>query len=171
MYHNNYLLLELIKKLTYKQAILFCYLNCIELYKNYEDFCLLEKWGNTVVMKELIKKGDDFLNDGREFQIEECIERLYSISPDTEVFPSVNAIYALDSCSAVYNMLYYIVNKDIEHVYSVSDLCFNSAYIFAINKKGDFKIELDFEEEVLNSDIMIQEQLRQENLITKILNS
>ena len=144
-----------IEKLPFGKAIDFAVDICKRLLPDYVIFHQNNEWGNP----ELITEAITFCENNRiSFKIDENeltshIDKLESVTPDTEDFGDWDGSYALNAACATLELLEYLRDRNTAHIKNISSL---------ITDTIDFKINEETEE-------ISDEQLKEHPKIIKEL--
>jgi len=126
---------------------------CERLLPDYIGFYQEFNWGNPEILKESIQYiKDSVLNGVDEEQVNQLLTRLEEVLPDTEEFPDPLGTYALNAGCAVFELLEYLTDPEIDHLLNISSV---------ITDTIDFKLsELETglsEEELLKHPELLKE--------------
>jgi uncharacterized protein YjaG (DUF416 family) len=94
---------------------------CERLLPEYITFSEKHHWGNVELLKECIELAR--FSKGRELShsdIKSYLNKLDPIIPDTEDFGDFDGSYALNASAAVYELMMYLIDKNPQHIYSIS---------------------------------------------------
>ena len=167
----NQRLTPFFSQMSFRQCVHWAYINCTYLFKGYETFYNLHKWGSVEEVQNLIHYGYLFLVDNPPFSLDDYITRLYQITPDSEKFPNVETVYAMNCSCAIYDMLYYINNQEIAHIYSISNICIENAEILEKERRLPLIISGEVEINIIEAQIMLEEYNRQYDIILQVKSS
>ncbi|WP_025145854.1 DUF416 family protein [Pedobacter jeongneungensis] len=126
---------------------------CERLLPDYIGFYQEFNWGNPEILKESIQYiKDSVLNGVNEEQVNQLLTRLEEVLPDTEEFTDPLGTYALNAGCAVFELLEYLTDPEIDHLLNISSV---------ITDTIDFKLsELETglsEEELLKHPELLKE--------------
>jgi len=117
---------------------------CERLLIDYVDFHREFNWGNPEVLKECIHYIKDSMgNEADEEKVNQLLSSLEEVLPDTEEFTDPLGTYALNAGCAVFELLEYLIDPEIDHLLNISSV---------ITDTIDFKLselETDLSEEEL----------------------
>lgn len=157
--------------LSDKARILFAVLICERLYPNYVFFQNLVHWGNHDILQDAISVIRQYLFKDDLFSkedIEDVMERIDLVTPDTEDFVGITTSFALDACTSIYGTLSYILDKNIDHVVDVASVALDTVDMF-IQEKDDLNAnDRDIEMKIANDPFMIAEKAGQRELLQKL---
>lgn len=111
----------LLQTLSYEKSLVFGTLICEKLLPNYQYFYQKKRWGNVDILQNSILQiyqslGDNFLR----LQIHNVINKVETITPNTEDFESILTSFALDTCTSVLSTLNFILDKKPENIVDVA---------------------------------------------------
>ena len=119
---------------------------CKILYFDYERFERAESWGDCAVLMDAIKFCELSRTQNTDSKmIQELLNKIDAITPDTEDFGSYLGSYALNAANAVSETLEFLLAKDPLHVYHVGSY-FTDSIDFKIhesNKGNIHQIQID----------------------------
>ena len=117
---------------------------CERLLSDYIDFYQEFNWGNPEILKESIQYIKDSMgNEVDEEKVNQLLGKLEEVLPDTEEFTDPLGTYALNAGCAVFELLEYLIDPEIDHLLNISSV---------ITDTIDFKLselETDLSEEEL----------------------
>lgn len=130
---------------------------CERLLSDYVDFYQKFSWGDPVVLKESIQYSKDSIsNTIDQEKVNQLLTDLEEVLPDTEEFTDPLGTYALNAGCAVFELLEYLIDPEIDHLLNISS---------AITDTIDFKLseqEIDLsDEELLKHPEMMKEWAHQ----------
>ena len=128
---------EGIQSLSHKLQMAFAASCCERLIPNYAAFSATEKWGDVQILNDALNKiwsyvgGVDFL----ETDLKESILLLETATPHSENFTSVFVSLAIDTASALFHGLQYIIEPRSANVILISRLSIESieTYLYSVN--------------------------------------
>lgn len=160
-----------LKQLTREKKVLFGIITSLQLFSNYKSFEEKENWGNSRVLELVIENTYQRLFSLSFFNKEDIhqqIERVESITPDTEDFSSILVSFALDACTSVISTLLFILDNNDEHIADVAIYARDTVDMY-IQEKDDLSlIDKDLEEYIENSQFMQIEKAKRKQLIREI---
>lgn len=126
---------------------------CERLLADYVDFYNEFHWGDPEILKKAIQYCKDSVsNASEEEKVNLLLAELEEVLPDTEEFTDPLGSYALNAGCAVFELLEYLIDPEIDHLLNISS---------AITDTIDFKLseqETDLsDEELLNHPEMVKE--------------
>lgn len=154
-----------------EQKLLFAVLTCERLYPNYEYFQNTFSWGDSkvlsnaigIIYQNLIKK-DLF----EKSEIQELINEIDVITPDTEDFSEIFVSFALDACTSLYSSLNFILDQKLEHVVDVAIYARDTVDMF-IQERDNLSYDLvNVEDKIATDPLMIHEKVRQIDVIDRL---
>ncbi|QRR00810.1 DUF416 family protein [Dyadobacter sandarakinus] len=157
--------------LSKKGQLLFSAITCVHLYPNYEFFAKTFNWGSPQVIQQAIDEIFIILKEDNPYsarQVQDLIDAVDLVIPDTEDFPDIACSQALDAGTAVSYTLEYIKSQDLESVVNVA-VCARDTVDMFIQVRDDFNSNDPLCESRIESDyLMVREKNRQELLIKQI---
>lgn len=154
-----------------EQKLLFAVLTCERLYPNYEYFQNTFSWGDSkvlsnaigIIYQNLIKK-DLF----EKSEIQELINEIDVITPDTEDFSEIFVSFALDACTSLYSSLNFILDQKLEHIVDVAIYARDTVDMF-IQERDNLSYDLvNVEDRIATDPLMIHEKVRQIDVIDRL---
>ncbi|KQM72933.1 hypothetical protein ASE74_21785 [Pedobacter sp. Leaf216] len=135
------------------QRIAFAVNICDRLLPDYIDFYAQFNWGNPDILKRSIQCAKNAIaNVVDEHEVKQLLAELEAVLPDTEEFTDPLGTYALNAACALFELLEYLLNQEIDHLLNISS---------TITDTIDFKLselEEDLnEDEILNHPEMLKE--------------
>ncbi|GEM_PF-5827053 len=157
-----------LEKLNVNQQKFFAYKFSFKAFSNYEQFFLLEKFGNINKFSEILEKIKISILENKNLP-ESFLEEVESLSPDTNDFGgNLLATKAVDSCGILYNSVKFINENSMELLVDMISLSLNSVQMqIEIEKHYNYN-EKNFDAEIFNDDLMKAEILSIENLISQV---
>lgn len=164
---NSYLRTNL-RKHSKQHLALFAGLICERMYPNYIFFSEREQWGDNTLLEEALVINYSCIknNEIDKKEIKRLIKNLEKISPDLDEFTD-SASYALDACSAFDELLNYLLDNDIEHIYNVSEASTNTVDMF-IQELEKYESDSDLEHKIATNKYMLAEVNFQKMIISKL---
>lgn len=157
--------------LSKKGQLLFSAITCVPLYPNYEYFAKTFRWGSPQVIQHAINEIFMILKEEKPYlarQVQDLIDAVDLVIPDTEDFSDIACSQALDAGVAVSYTLEYIKSQDLESVVNVA-VCARDTVDMYIQVRDDFDSNDPLCEFRIESDyLMVREKARQELLIKKL---
>jgi uncharacterized protein YjaG (DUF416 family) len=157
-----------ISLLSKNARVLFAALTCEMLYPNYVAFEKRTGWGKSEILMEAIaffyqKVIKDKLYSVEE--IEDMINRIDSVTPDTEDFTDLSTSFALDACTSIYSTLNYLLENNLNHILDVVTYALDTVHMFVQIKEDFNSLDPGSETKIANDLFMIVEKNRQLKLI------
>jgi|SRR5688572_11712717 len=91
---------------------------CKKLFYDYQKFSERNDWGDPDLLLDAINLAEKSLSHNRDMTaVTALLQKVNEITPDTEDF--VDASYALNACTAVYETLEFTVDSDPTHIYNI----------------------------------------------------
>lgn len=160
-----------LKSLSMEQQLLFAALTCERLYPNYLYFHERFGWGNPTVLLDsidMIYQSVFIKNLYGSSEIQQYIEAVDMVTPNTEDYSTVFASFALDACTSVYSTLNFMLDKSLDHIADVASYARDTIDMF-IQVRDDIDTQFkDLETKIANDSLMIQEKSRQVSIIEKL---
>lgn len=125
---------------------------CKRLYFDYVDFLEKYQWGDKDVLLDAITIVEQSkTRDIPKSLIDEMLNQLDANTPDMDDFESddVNS-YALNACTAVYNSIQFIFDKQPKHIYDIG-ICLTDTIDFKVQERHTLT-----EQEIDNNPLMIE---------------
>nr|WP_294941873.1 DUF416 family protein [uncultured Mucilaginibacter sp.] len=103
---------------------------CRKLYPDYVFFSVCNQWGDPNLLQEAIDYCDanKHLKGIKNFNTKRLIDVIDMITPDTEDFGDGGVSYALNACTAVLDLLAYLIDGDISHAINISTYVTDTIY-------------------------------------------
>ena len=125
---------------------------CKKLYFDYVEFSDKYQWGDKDVLLDAIKILEESktqeINKGL---VDQTLNKIDTVTPDMDDFDGEElALYALNSCVAVYSSLEFLLDKLPKRIYDVG-ICLTDTIDFKIQKNQDLT-----EEEIDKNPLMIE---------------
>lgn len=103
------------------KKVAFSLLICEKLLPNYTFFSKKYSYGNPIVLSNIILTlYKDLLEKTENYDIDQYINDIENITPDTEDFSTILVSFALDSCTSILSTLYYLKDNDLENIVDVA---------------------------------------------------
>jgi uncharacterized protein YjaG (DUF416 family) len=103
------------KKLTFSLLI------CERLFPNYLLFSKKYGYGDPSQLEEIISAlFKDLLEKNKSSKIDNYINVVENITPDTEDYEKILASFALDACTSILSTLYFLKDGDFENLVDVA---------------------------------------------------
>jgi len=127
-----------IEKQSFQSDIEFALNICNRLLPDYFDFSQNNKWGEPEKLIEAINfcQENKSILDIEEGALIDLKEELESVTPDTEDFGDWDGSYALNSATAILELLEYYLDKDKNHILNIST-CITDTIDFKLNEEED----------------------------------
>jgi uncharacterized protein len=162
---------RLLKPLSFQKQLIFGVLTCEKLYPNYEHFSQNNLWGNGQILQNAISiiyqnvfRKDLFSED----EIQNLIEQVESITPDTEEFESILVSFALDACTSVLSTLNFIIDGETENIIDVATYARDTVDMY-IQERDDLDVNDKMIEIKIEQDIFMQREKQRQFDIIKLL--
>jgi uncharacterized protein len=159
---------RLLKPLSFQKRLIFGVLTCEKLYPNYEYFSQNTSWGNGQILQNAISViyQSVFRNDlFSEVDIQDLIDKVEGITPDTENFEGILVSFALDACTSLLSTLSFIIDGETENIVDVATFARDTVDMYIQERDGldvnDKMIEIKIEQDVF----MQREKQRQYSII------
>ncbi|MGM9478342.1 DUF416 family protein [Pedobacter sp. GSP4] len=126
---------------------------CERILVDYVDFYNEYQWGNPAILKEAITYCSSSISAGAdEERVKQLLTAIEDVLPDTEEFTEPSGTYALNAGCAVFELLEYLNDPEVDHLLNIS-----SALTDTINfKLGEAEPDLT-DEELLQQPVMVNE--------------
>jgi len=160
-----------LKFLSVTQQLLFAALTCERLYPNYLYFHERFGWGNPKVLLDCIDIIYQYIFIENLFgrnEIQQHIEAVDIVTPNTEDYSEIFVSFALDACTSIYSTLNFMLDQNLDHIADVASYARDTVDMF-IQVRDD--IDTNFkglEAKIANDSLMIQEKSRQLSIIEKL---
>lgn len=157
--------------LSNEKKLLFALLVCEKLYPSYLFFQRRCDWGDSNVLLGAIEVMYQSLFDSSLFgdrEIEQYMNSVDMVTPDTEDFLDSSVSLALDACTAVYSSLNFMLDHDIEHIVAVAVYARDTVYMSIVNR-DELDMNLKGMDARVSSDpLMVKEIARQFSVIEEL---
>lgn len=157
--------------LTNEQKLLFAMLTCERLYPNYVYFQNTFSWGDSKVLLNAIGVAYQYLIKKDLFEkseIQELINEVDMITPDTEDFSEIFVSFALDACTSLYSSLNFILDQKLEHIVDVAIYARDTVDMFIQERDNLSYDSVDIEDRIAADPLMIHEKGRQIDVIDRL---
>ena len=149
----------------FNKNLLFGYLACLRLYPNYVFFSQENNFGNPAILKDYLNSIRTKITDPN-FKVDfgDYEEVINKITPTPHEFESVLASSAMDVCAAIYELIVFIQDNDLNRIDAISTLATDSVDMYLQEKEG---LEMDdpkFEEKLSFHPLMIRERKTQRDI-------
>lgn len=154
-----------------KAKILFAILICDRLYPNYVAFQKNNRWGDSAILQKGITRIQDYLVKEHVFNDDEIIafiERIESITPNTEDFPGIITSFALDACNSVLDTLKFLTDENPEHIADVATYARDTVDMYIQEKDNLNANDPMIEEKIAQDSFMMKEKAYQRELLIKL---
>jgi uncharacterized protein YjaG (DUF416 family) len=120
---------EFNKKLTKQLKVLPAYRTvefglyaCRKLYPDYVSFSANNQWGNANLLQEAIDycETSKHMNGIKNENTQRLIDAVEIITPDMDDFGDWDGSYALNASASVWELLSYLLDKDVSHLLNIS---------------------------------------------------
>jgi uncharacterized protein YjaG (DUF416 family) len=159
---------RLLKPLSFQKRLIFGVLTCEKLYPNYVYFSRNTSWGDEAVLQNAISiiYQNVFRNDlFSGVEIQNLIDEVEGITPDTENFEGILVSFALDACTSVLSTLNFIIDSETENIVDVATFARDTVDMYTQERDNldmsDKMIEIKIEQDIF----MQKEKQRQYNVI------
>jgi uncharacterized protein YjaG (DUF416 family) len=162
---------RMLTPLTNEQRLLFAVLTCERLYPNYIYFQNIFNWGDSKILLNAIGVVYQFLIKRDLFEkheIQELINEVDIITPNTEDFSEIFVSFALDACTSIYSSLNFILDHELEHIVDVAIYAHDTIDMFIQERDNLSYDSVDIEDRIAADPLMIYEKERQNNVIHRL---
>lgn len=160
-----------IKSFPKKGKVLFGFLIAERLYPNYLWFEKKEKWGNHIILANGFITVYEYLAENLiidDLEIQNLIEQIDIVTPDTDDFSHITVSFALDACTAIRGVLSYLLNGIEEEIVDVAIFARDTVDMF-VQEKYDLQLsDPNFEFLIAEDPLMKKEKNKQLDIIRKI---
>ena len=109
-----------VQSLEYEKGLDLAISICKKLYFDYEYFVSIEQWGDKDLLMDAILLCEIAKTSSVDsLRFKEMLPQVDAVTPDTEDFGDWHGSYALNAAASVSEMLRYILDRDILHVYYI----------------------------------------------------
>ncbi len=161
--------IDALKKLHFKKQIIFVYLTCERLYRNYTYFSEHFGFGNPIRLRQAI----DILRENllsqnfNRKQIESLITSIDEITPLPEDYDTILASSAMDACGVVHESLYFLLDAVPSRLSDISTFATDTVDMFIQEEENlDFNTDKLFFEKIQNHPLMQREVSIQNGIIS-----
>jgi uncharacterized protein len=162
---------RLLKPLSFQKRLIFGALTCEKLHPNYEYFSQNTSWGNGQILQNAISViyQSVFRNDlFSEVEIQNLIDEVEGITPDTEDFEGILVSFALDACTSVLSTLNFIIDGETENIIDVATYARDTVDMY-IQERDDLDVNDKMIEIKIEQDIFMQREKQRQYSIIKLL--
>jgi uncharacterized protein len=162
---------RLLKPLSFQNRLIFGALTCEKLYPNYEYFSQNTSWGNGQILQNAISViyQSVFRNDlFSEVEIQNLIDEVEGITPDTEDFEGILVSFALDACTSVLSTLNFIIDSETENIVDVATFARDTVDMY-IQERDDLDANDKMIEIKIEQDIFMQKEKQRQYSVIKLL--
>lgn len=161
---NKILLLNTDKK------IMFSLLICKRLLPNYIYFSNKFKFGNPSDLESVIFTLFKNLMENKENNnIDNLIKKIENNTPNTEDFNTIFVSFALDACTSILSILYYLKDDDINNIVDIATYARDTVDMY-IQERDNLIISKELEFLIENDILMLNEKKRQLDVINYLNN-
>lgn len=144
------------KKLTFSLLI------CERLFPNYVFFSIKYSFGNPSELKKIISTLiRDLLDKSKSSKIDNYINIVENITPDTEDYDTILASFALDACTSLLSTLYFLKDGDFENLVDVATYARDTVDMF-IQERDDLDINDIQMDQLIEEDPFMQRELKRQ---------
>lgn len=157
--------------LSTKRQLLFGVIICERLYPGYVEFNRIHGWGNIDILQEAIAMMRQYLIDENLFdtdEIQEIIERVEMNTPDMDNFSSVLASLALNSCTAIYSTLKFMLDRDVDDIADVASYARDTIDAYLQEKYNLDPNDPTRNERVESDQLMVHEKWNQKQVLINL---
>jgi uncharacterized protein YjaG (DUF416 family) len=148
-----------------ERCIAFAASCCERLMQNYLKFARDARWGNPEELaKSLSLLWELAATDGKvaDSRIREAIAICDSSAPHTEQFNSLLTSAALDAANSIAEALEFAMDKNVEHLVTVSSLSRDTIDLFIQRRDGLKYSDEEFESKIARDPLMVAELAKQQ---------
>ena len=152
--------IDTLKKLGFKKQLIFAYLTCERLYRNYLYFSEHFGFGNPTQLRQAI----DFLRENlisqnfNRKQTESLITSIDEITPLPQDYDTILASSAMDACGVVYESLNFLLDAIPSRLSDISTFATDTVDMFIQEEDHlDFNTDKLFFEKIQNHPLMQRE--------------
>jgi uncharacterized protein YjaG (DUF416 family) len=158
---------QAVEQLSFRKQLVFAYHLAKRLLPNYEVFAKEEEWGDKKILENALFFIKETIIKEKIYQekLQEVIDSLLRVTPDTDDFGSVQSSLALDVCVLLLETLESMKNQDKQQLSSIASLSFNSLRMWIEDRDNTFD-----ESHIDNDPLMQKEITFQRELINKLAN-
>jgi uncharacterized protein len=159
---------QAVEQLSFRKQLAFAYHLAKRLLPNYEAFTKKENWGDKKIVENALFFIKEAITKEKMYQekLQEVIDNLLSVTPDTDDFGSVQSSLALDVCVLLLETLESMKNQDKQQLSSIASLPFNSLRMWIEDRDSTF------DESHIDNDPLVQKEITfQTELIGKLANT
>ncbi|EJF99014.1 DUF416 family protein [Flavobacterium sp. F52] len=154
-----------------EKKVIFSLLICERLFPNYVFFSIKYSFGNPSELKEIISTlYRDLLDKRKSSKIDNYIEIVEKITPDTEDYDTILASFALDACTSILSTLYFLKDDDFENIVDVATYARDTVDMF-IQERDDLDINDSQMELLIEKDPFMQRELKRQFNVLDYLNN
>lgn len=159
---------NLLRLLSFEKRVAFGALICEKLYPNYNHFSDVTSFGNPDILQNAISiifqsiyRNDLFSDE----DLQNVIDEIESITPNTEDFDTILVSFALDACTSILSTLYFIQNGEVENIIDTATYARDTVDMY-IQERDNLMINDNLLEEKIENDILMRrEKKRQKDVI------
>lgn len=162
---------KLLQPLSFEQKLAFCALTAEKLLHNYSYFSQQFKWGSPEILQKallVIFQSISNKNLFSKLEIQEFIDNVDSITPDTEDFDTILVSFALDGCTSVLSSLYYLQDQENEHTIDVAIYARDTVHMY-LQEIDDLDMTNEYSEQKIENNLLMKlEKYRQKEIINRL---
>lgn len=162
---------RLLKPLSFQKKLIFGALICEKLYPNYEYFSRNNSWGDITILQNAISiiYQNVFRNDlYSESEIQNLIDEVENITPNTENFKGILVSFALDACTSVLSTLNFIIDGETENIIDVATYARDTVDMY-IQERDNLDVNDKMLDMKIEQDIFMQREMQRQYVIIKLL--
>eukprot|EP00388_Colpodella_angusta_P001559 GDKJ01004903.1.p2 GENE.GDKJ01004903.1~~GDKJ01004903.1.p2 ORF type:complete len:200 (-),score=6.39 GDKJ01004903.1:143-742(-) len=166
-------ILDLLNPLHFEKQLLFGALICEKLYPNYSKFCQYEPYDNSQILQEAISVIFQCVFNRELYsssEIQDIINQVEIVTPDTENYETILVSFALDSCTSILSCLYFIQDNDVENIADVATYARDTIDMF-IQERDNLSLNDSFLEQKIENDNLMQQEKRRQKIVLELLKS
>ncbi|WP_163411610.1 DUF416 family protein [Flavobacterium ajazii] len=138
------------------KKLAFSLLICERLLPNYVFFSKKYNYGNPIELNNIILVlYKDLLEKNKGYNIDEYIDVVENITPDTEDYSTILVSFALDACTSILSTLYFLKDSDVENIIDVATYARDTVDMF-IQERDDLNVNNSELELLIEQDSFMQ---------------
>lgn len=162
---------EKLADLDDQKKIFFSLLICERLFPNYVFFSKKYGYGDPSKLETIISTlFRDVLENNKTLKIDNYINIVENITPDTEDYDTILASFALDACTSILSTLYFLKDGDFENLVDVATYARDTVDMF-IQERDDLDINDIQMDQLIEEDPFMQRELKRQFEVVDYLNS
>lgn len=171
MDQNSNMIQQKLLLINDEKKIIFSLLICEKLLPNYVYFSKKYSYGNPSELNNIISiLYYNLLKKIKDPYIDNYIDSVEAITPDTEDYSTILVSFALDACTSILSTLYFLQDKKIENILDVSTYATDTVDMF-VQELDDLYVSNPNLELLIEEDSFMQNEIKRQANVIDYLNS